>query len=192
MDGRSSAGSRDTAVPPTHGCCWWRMTRGSPRPRDAARRIAGLAPCRGAGGGCRSSTSAYEGWVPADIVVASGLFSHIPDDDVRRTIETLPMLCATERVRRLDQGPLDAGPDPGHPRAGSGRPVSRTWRTRASSRGTPVSAWLAWARHRDPYVQRPADVPLRRLSRAYPAGRVSAGSPVGPGSSRSRGTIRSG
>ncbi len=39
-------------------------------------------------------TSAYEGWVPADIVVASGLFSHIPDDDVRRTIETLPMLCA--------------------------------------------------------------------------------------------------
>jgi hypothetical protein len=39
-------------------------------------------------------TTAYQEWVPADIVVCSGLFCHIPDDDVRRTIETLPLLCA--------------------------------------------------------------------------------------------------
>jgi hypothetical protein len=36
----------------------------------------------------------YDGAVPADLVVACGVFGNIPDDDVRATIEQLPMLCA--------------------------------------------------------------------------------------------------
>jgi hypothetical protein len=38
-------------------------------------------------------TTAYESLVPADVVVVSGLFSHLTDGDVRQTIETLPLLC---------------------------------------------------------------------------------------------------
>jgi hypothetical protein len=38
--------------------------------------------------------SAYEGAVPADIVLACGVFGNIAAEDIRRTIEHLPMLCA--------------------------------------------------------------------------------------------------
>lgn len=39
-------------------------------------------------------TSAYEGFVPADLVVACGIFGNISDADIRHTIERLPSLCA--------------------------------------------------------------------------------------------------
>jgi hypothetical protein len=37
--------------------------------------------------------SAYEGAVPAEIVLACGVFGNIAAEDIRRTIEHLPMLC---------------------------------------------------------------------------------------------------
>jgi hypothetical protein len=39
-------------------------------------------------------TDAYSGAVPADLVLACGVFGNIVDDDIRRTIEVLPQLCA--------------------------------------------------------------------------------------------------
>lgn len=38
--------------------------------------------------------SAYEGAVPAEIVLACGIFGNIVAEDIRHTIEHLPMLCA--------------------------------------------------------------------------------------------------
>jgi Putative methyltransferase len=38
--------------------------------------------------------AAYAGLVPADLVLACGVFGNIPDEDVRRTIQCLPQLCA--------------------------------------------------------------------------------------------------
>ncbi|MGP4098841.1 SAM-dependent methyltransferase [Nonomuraea sp. KM90] len=37
---------------------------------------------------------AYEGAVPADLVLVCGVFGNITDDDIRRTVATLPQLCA--------------------------------------------------------------------------------------------------
>jgi hypothetical protein len=39
-------------------------------------------------------SDAYTGAVPADLVLACGVFGNISDDEVRATIERLPMLCA--------------------------------------------------------------------------------------------------
>jgi hypothetical protein len=41
-----------------------------------------------------SMSDAYEGAVPADIVLACGIFGNISDEDIRGTIDALPMLCA--------------------------------------------------------------------------------------------------
>ena len=38
--------------------------------------------------------AAYAGLVPADLVLACGVFGNITDEDVRQTIERLPQLCA--------------------------------------------------------------------------------------------------
>ncbi|MGN6330846.1 MAG: class I SAM-dependent methyltransferase [Motilibacteraceae bacterium] len=38
-------------------------------------------------------TGAYDGAAPADLVLACGVFGNIADDDVRRTVRLLPMLC---------------------------------------------------------------------------------------------------
>ncbi len=40
------------------------------------------------------STTAADGAVPADIVLACGIFGNVSDADVRITVETLPSLCA--------------------------------------------------------------------------------------------------
>jgi DinB superfamily len=40
------------------------------------------------------TTAAYEGAVPADLVLACGLFGNITDADIMHTIDLLPMLCA--------------------------------------------------------------------------------------------------
>jgi pimeloyl-ACP methyl ester carboxylesterase len=44
--------------------------------------------------GDASTTSIYEGLVPADVVLVCGLFGNVSDADIRRTISHLPMLCA--------------------------------------------------------------------------------------------------
>ncbi|MFI6290683.1 class I SAM-dependent methyltransferase [Nonomuraea sp. NPDC050790] len=57
-------------------------------------------------------TDSYAGAVPADLVLACGVFGNLTDDDVRRTIGCLPMLCApgaaviwTRHRREPDLGP---------------------------------------------------------------------------------------
>ena len=44
--------------------------------------------------GDASTTDAYAGAVPAEVVLACGIFGNVSDDDVRRTVDSLPMLCA--------------------------------------------------------------------------------------------------
>jgi hypothetical protein len=44
--------------------------------------------------GDASTTSAYAGAVPADLVLVCGVFGNIADHDIERTIATLPSLCA--------------------------------------------------------------------------------------------------
>ncbi len=44
--------------------------------------------------GDASSTSAYAGMVPADIVLVCGVFGNVPDEDVCATVSELPHLCA--------------------------------------------------------------------------------------------------
>lgn len=39
-------------------------------------------------------TQAYAGAVPAGLVMVCGVFGNITDDDIRRTVATLPQLCA--------------------------------------------------------------------------------------------------
>jgi len=41
-----------------------------------------------------STTSAYDGAVPAEIVLANGVFGNISDADIEHTINRLPSLCA--------------------------------------------------------------------------------------------------
>ncbi len=44
--------------------------------------------------GDASSTSSYASAVPADIVLACGIFGNVTDDDIHNTVEHLPSLCA--------------------------------------------------------------------------------------------------
>lgn len=48
--------------------------------------------------GDASITASYDGAVPADIVLANGVFGNISDADIVNTIETLPSLCAPGAV----------------------------------------------------------------------------------------------
>lgn len=45
--------------------------------------------------GDASLTDHYDGFVPADLVLICGVFGNVSDDDIKRTIETCPQLCAT-------------------------------------------------------------------------------------------------
>jgi len=81
---------------------------GHPRAADVRARLVELDPrnCAAAGaaappgvevvGGDASNTSAYAGAVPAEVVLANGVFGNISDADIRRTILTLPSLCAPD------------------------------------------------------------------------------------------------
>jgi hypothetical protein len=69
-------------------------------PRNAALARQGAAACAGtevveADAGC---TDAYAGAVPADIVLACGVFGNISDDDIHRTVAAFPSLCAPGAV----------------------------------------------------------------------------------------------
>ncbi|HWJ53622.1 MAG TPA: SAM-dependent methyltransferase [Propionibacteriaceae bacterium] len=58
------------------------------------------------------ATDAYVGAVPADIVLLVGIFGNISDDDLWRTIEAAPQLCAPGATllwsRGRDEGDLNA------------------------------------------------------------------------------------
>jgi hypothetical protein len=84
---------------------------GHPRQRDVLARLVELDRQLAARGGARaagvspsievvnadaSTTSAYAGAVPAHIVLVCGIFGNITDDDIRRTVEQLPSLCAPD------------------------------------------------------------------------------------------------
>jgi DinB superfamily len=78
-----------------------------PRGRDVRGRLVELDPelaarARAAAPegievacGDASTTSAYAGAVPADLVLACGIFGNIGDGDIVGTVNTLPSLCAT-------------------------------------------------------------------------------------------------
>jgi hypothetical protein len=65
-------------------------------PRNAAVAREGAAPFPGVEvvEGDAGRTDAYAGAVPADIVLACGVFGNISDDDIRGTVAALPALCA--------------------------------------------------------------------------------------------------
>jgi hypothetical protein len=44
--------------------------------------------------GDASTTSAYGGAVPADLVLVCGVFGNVADEDIRNTVRALPTLCA--------------------------------------------------------------------------------------------------
>jgi hypothetical protein len=44
--------------------------------------------------GDASTTSAYAGAVPAELVLVCGVFGNISDDDIERTVQMMPALCA--------------------------------------------------------------------------------------------------
>jgi hypothetical protein len=84
---------------------------GHPRRLDVTARLveldptnaavaAGAAAAAGLAGvevvtGDAALTDAYRGAVPAELVLACGVFGNIPDADIERTIRALPQLCAT-------------------------------------------------------------------------------------------------
>ncbi len=63
---------------------------------EAARADAIAAGLAGVTVRCAdaSTTDSYVGAAPADIVLACGIFGNISDEDIKRTIDQLPMLCA--------------------------------------------------------------------------------------------------
>lgn len=84
---------------------------GHPRGQDVTARLVELNPDLAADArrlaaaagltqvevvtGDAAEPSAYAGLVPADLVLACGLFGNMPEEDIRRTIGRCPQLCAT-------------------------------------------------------------------------------------------------
>lgn len=62
--------------------------------------------CRDAG-----QSEAYEGAVPADLVLCCGVFGNVSDDDVITTINSWPMLCTPEATVIWTRGAAGSGPD---------------------------------------------------------------------------------
>ena len=81
-----------------------------PRGRDLTGRLVELDPVNATAAAARieelgltgievrtadaGTTDAYEGAVPADLVVACGIFGNVSLDDIERTVRALPSLCA--------------------------------------------------------------------------------------------------
>jgi len=60
---------------------------------EASARAAGLAGLRVLQGDAALSDN-YRDAVPAEIVLACGIFGNIPDKDIERTVRALPQFCA--------------------------------------------------------------------------------------------------
>lgn len=69
-----------------------RLVELDPRNAAVARRAApeGVEIVEGDA----TTSTAYAGAVPADLVLVCGVFGHATDDDIRRIVEHLPMFCA--------------------------------------------------------------------------------------------------
>jgi hypothetical protein len=65
-----------------------------PHNAELARQSATSLPEVEVVTGDASNSSAYAGAVPADLVLACGIFGNVSDEDVGRTIALLPCLCA--------------------------------------------------------------------------------------------------
>ena len=85
--------------------------------------------------GDASNTSAYEGMVPADIVLFCGIWGNVTDADVARSIELLPMLCAHEPRRCCGRDTASNPTSPG--RSGSGSPTNDSRRSVSTRRQSP-------------------------------------------------------
>jgi hypothetical protein len=74
-----------------------RLVELDPRNTAAARAAAAAAGLDGVEvvTGDAALVDEYQGMVPADIVVACGIFGNITDDDIKRTVGFCPSLCAT-------------------------------------------------------------------------------------------------
>lgn len=70
-----------------------RLVELDPRNADVARAAAPGAVEVVTGDA--STTSAYHGMVPADVVLVCGVFGHVTDEDIRHTVRRLPALCAS-------------------------------------------------------------------------------------------------
>ncbi len=66
------------------------------RNADVARAVVTAAALEGVEvvTGDASWTAAYEGMVPADLVLLCGIFGHVSEEDIRHTVHRLPELCA--------------------------------------------------------------------------------------------------
>lgn len=58
--------------------------------------------------GDASSTTVYAGAIPADLVLACGVFGNVSDDDIRITVEELPGLCMPGAIVVWTRYPRDA------------------------------------------------------------------------------------
>jgi hypothetical protein len=86
------------------------VLRDHPRARDVEARLVELDPELGANAAAAAPPGvevvctdaglldAYEGAVPADLVLACGVFGNVTDGDVEHTVSTLPELCAPSGV----------------------------------------------------------------------------------------------
>ena len=82
---------------------------GRARDAAAAARLDGLEVVEGDAG----VTTAYEGAVPADLVLVCGVFGNISDQDIKRAVASLPSFCApsatliwTRHRRAPDRTPI--------------------------------------------------------------------------------------
>jgi hypothetical protein len=72
-----------------------RLVELDPELADRARsRAAQISPAIDVVTGDASLTDAYTGAVPADLVLACGIFGNVTDDDIHHTVAHLPSLCA--------------------------------------------------------------------------------------------------
>ncbi len=93
-DGRALLGV--LAAHPRCGDVTGRLIDLDPTLVEAGRRALSALPCRGLEfvRGDASLASVVRGAVPADLVLACGIFGNITEEDVHRTVRHLPGLCA--------------------------------------------------------------------------------------------------
>lgn len=87
------------------------LVESDPRNAAAARLSIEQAGLRGLTviEGDAGQTGVYAGAVPADLVLACGIFGNVSDEDVRRTVRFLPSLCAAGGWVIWTRGPRQDG-----------------------------------------------------------------------------------
>ena len=88
---------------------------------DLAARARADAAAAGSTGvevvtGDASASDAAGGAVPADVLLACGIFGNMSAEDIHRFVDLAPTLCAPGAHRHLDPPPPPAGPHRRHPR----------------------------------------------------------------------------